>query len=320
MILIYSNDIEFATTKTIEWINYYGSKYTRINNGDIVNNNHFSFLIGKNKRKLTVNNIEVNSYWYRRSKIPDVVINDANWNTSLTFSVKSHLRSELSALNNGLSACSKGKISLSNPLTAKSDKVSDLVEASIVGLTIPPTIITNDKFELLKFVKRHKDIIVKNIANAYPHYIDNGIYSTYTSKVDIDDIEKYPDKLFPALFQKRIEKKFEIRSFIIKNKIYSAAIFSQQNEETSIDFRKYSSSKPNRIVPFKLPPKVEKSLLRLMEKLRLDTGSIDLIRTENDFVFLEVNPVGQFGWISTPCNFHIEKRIAEYLIGYEEKS
>jgi len=86
MILIYSNDIEFATTKTIEWINYYGSKYTRINNGDIVNNNHFSFLIGKNKRKLTVNNIESQFViGIEDQRYPDVVINDANWNISLDF-------------------------------------------------------------------------------------------------------------------------------------------------------------------------------------------------------------------------------------------
>jgi hypothetical protein len=34
-------------------------------------------------------------------------------------------------------------------------------------------------------------------------------------------------------------------------------------------------------------------------------------------VFLEVNPVGQFGMVSAPCNYHLEKKVAELLIRKE---
>ena len=52
-----------------------------------------------------------------------------------------------------------------------------------------------------------------------------------------------------------------------------------------------------------------------MKKLKLETGSLDFIKTTDDrLVFLEVNPVGQFGMVSSPCNYYLEKKIAEYLI------
>jgi hypothetical protein len=52
----------------------------------------------------------------------------------------------------------------------------------------------------------------------------------------------------------------------------------------------------------------------LMRDLCLDTGSIDLICTSSGrIVFLEVNPVGQFGMVSKPCNYKLEHRLAEHL-------
>jgi hypothetical protein len=33
-----------------------------------------------------------------------------------------------------------------------------------------------------------------------------------------------------------------------------------------------------------------------------------------DIYFLEVNPAGQFGMVSTPCNYYLEEKIAEVLL------
>lgn len=59
-----------------------------------------------------------------------------------------------------------------------------------------------------------------------------------------------------------------------------------------------------------------------MRIISLETGSIDLILTKDGlFIFLEVNPVGQFGMTSYPCNYYLEKLIAMELknIAYDEK-
>ena len=95
------------------------------------------------------------------------------------------------------------------------------------------------------------------------------------------------------------------------------AIFSQNNNKTKVDFRRYDTEFPNRLVRYSLPKNIQNKLILLMSHLKLATGSIDMIVTEdNDFIFLEVNPFGQFGMVSKPNNFNLEKRIAKYLIEY----
>jgi glutathione synthase/RimK-type ligase-like ATP-grasp enzyme len=99
------------------------------------------------------------------------------------------------------------------------------------------------------------------------------------------------------------------------------AIFSQKNKKTKIDFRNYDDELPNRNVPYQLPKSVEGKLIQMLDFLDYTTGSIDLIKTKSgDYVFLEINPVGQFGMVSYPCNYYLEEKIAIHLstLAYEE--
>lgn len=52
-----------------------------------------------------------------------------------------------------------------------------------------------------------------------------------------------------------------------------------------------------------------------MEVIDLNSGSIDmLVSKKNEYIFLEVNPIGQFAQVSYPCNYYIQKEIASELI------
>jgi hypothetical protein len=44
-----------------------------------------------------------------------------------------------------------------------------------------------------------------------------------------------------------------------------------------------------------------------------------LVTKENQFVFLEVNPDGQFGMVPHPCNYFIEREIANVLAQPNER-
>ena len=78
---------------------------------------------------------------------------------------------------------------------------------------------------------------------------DKEKYVGYTSIVD--ELPKYIIGSFaPSLFQSKIEKKYEIRSFYLKGKFYSMAIFSQNDTQTEIDFRRYNDFVPNRTIPY----------------------------------------------------------------------
>ena len=103
--------------------------------------------------------------------------------------------------------------------------------------------------------------------------------------------------------------------YYLDENFYSMAIISQSHQQTATDFRKYLTEKPNRSLRFQLPKVIENKLKILMDKVELETGSIDMILTKSgEYVFLEVNPIGQFGMTSYPCNYHLERQIAKTLI------
>lgn len=52
-----------------------------------------------------------------------------------------------------------------------------------------------------------------------------------------------------------------------------------------------------------------------MHSIKLNCGSVDMVLTkDNQYIFLEVNPIGQFSQVSIPANYLIEKEIAKYLL------
>jgi glutathione synthase/RimK-type ligase-like ATP-grasp enzyme len=129
-----------------------------------------------------------------------------------------------------------------------------------------------------------------------------------------EDIKEMNEFFFPSLLQINIPKRYELRIFYLAGKFYSMAIFSQQDTQTQLDFRNYNREKPNRNVPYQLPKEIENKLDLFMKAMDLDTGSIDMIVTpELEYVFLEVNPVGQYDMVSVPCNYFLHEKIAKYL-------
>ncbi|WP_228444971.1 ATP-grasp domain-containing protein [Chryseobacterium indoltheticum] len=131
----------------------------------------------------------------------------------------------------------------------------------------------------------------------------------YTSIVEKPE----KDTLFISFFQEKIEKDFEIRTFYLNGKTWSMAIFSQNDEQTKVDFRKYNDDKPNRNVRYKLPKDIEEKVHILMQTLDLNCGSLDFMKSGNKYYFLEINPVGQFGNVSADCNYFLEREIALQL-------
>ena len=135
------------------------------------------------------------------------------------------------------------------------------------------------------------------------------------TKLITEEVEaQMPEYFYPSLFQERLNKKYEIRSFYMHGEFHSTAIFSQLDQQTAVDFRNYNHECPNRNPPVLMPPSVRQNLRKLMDELDMNCGSIDLVvTTDNRYVFLEVNPVGQFAQVSIPGNFFLEKKIAKFL-------
>lgn len=198
----------------------------------------------------------------------------------------------------------------------ENNKIHNLFLAKEFSLKTPPTVITTTKKELVDFYRINGKIITKPISYTPTFTQDNNSYTNNgTHLVNINDIEELDDTFSPTCFQKYIDKQFEVRVFYLKGKLYSMAIFSQMNEKTKIDFRNYDYGNPNRTVPYQLPKSIEEKIKKILLYLKYDTCSIDIIySTDNEYYFLEINPSGQFEWLSENCNYYIEKDIAKYLL------
>jgi glutathione synthase/RimK-type ligase-like ATP-grasp enzyme len=132
--------------------------------------------------------------------------------------------------------------------------------------------------------------------------------------ITASELDKIPTHFNYSFLQQYVDKKADIRVFYLDGKIFSTAIFSQNDEQTKIDFRNYNREKPNRIQPFKLPKEEEKKLKKLMQILNYKTGSIDYVLDKNNVLyFLEINPIGQYDFISYRCNLFLDKIICNYF-------
>lgn len=101
----------------------------------------------------------------------------------------------------------------------------------------------------------------------------------------------------PILFQEYVEKETEIRVTVIGGSVFAAEIDSQSSLEGKDDWRKAGpgSLKTN---PVQLPKSLSDKCLQIVKELGLNFGTIDLIKTPNGcYVFLELNPNGQWGWL-----------------------
>ncbi len=324
MILIFSTqDWERTTEDVMDWIRTLGGQCFRINGEDLIGTEGYSIRLAteSSEARFTIDGREISTTdvdcaWYRRGgRFSDYSVYAEVPDHGIAVQLDSHLRAEMQSTANAVFALLARKPWLTRPSEARINKMNALRIATEQGFDVPATIITNSRAELASFRDKHGRIITKAISDGTAFYVGDMRCVTFTEEVSQADIADLPERFLPTLAQELLAKKYEIRVFYLAGRLYPAAIFSQADPRTQIDFRHYNSKKPNRNVPYKLEPRVEESIRRLMEALGLSTGSLDFVRTaDGRLVFLEVNPVGQFGMVSGQCNYNIEKDVAEYLL------
>jgi ATP-GRASP peptide maturase of grasp-with-spasm system len=317
-VLILSAGSDSSTSSVIEWLLHFGIKFYRINYLE----DDLRFLSSDLENTwIEVNGEPVNlkyftAFWYRKGVLR--LTNDRNnYTGSVNRRLELHLNRERDDLISFVyNEFARKKRAFTTADTADVNKLEVLKTAKLYGIDVPDSIVATNKSMLVEAIEKHAVVITKPLSGYHLTVPLSGKrYMTFTKKISTSNLEAIPEAFLPSLVQRYVPKKYEIRSFYLLGDFYSMAIFSQQVAQTSTDFRKYSREQPNRTVPFQLPSEIEKNLEKLMRALGLHTGSIDLIYTpEGEFYFLEVNPVGQFGMVSYPCNYGLEKVIANHLI------
>lgn len=320
MILIISNPDDYSTNEVIDWLLYFNQPFIRVTKEDKLN--FFSVAIdseivdvGFSVSGKTFRVSDFKSVWYRRGVVEwEYEYFEEDEDQTLNSSINHHLKWEKNEIARLFFELIK-PISINKLADLNTNKLHALYLAKEIGLSIPNTLITSKKVDVKDFLNQQHEIITKNFAPGVFIRKESHYILGYTEEITEDILNSLPEDFLPSMFQKKIDKEFEIRSFYLKGDFFSMAIFSQEDNMTKTDFRNYNFTKPNRTPPFKLPDLVSSRLNLLMERLGLNCGSIDLIYSKDkQFVFLEVNPIGLFTQVSQPCNYNLECKIAEALI------
>lgn len=185
------------------------------------------------------------------------------------------------------------------------------------GLRVPKTLITNDPAEVLRFYDECAGNIVYKMLTPHSRKTDAGGFQTvYTTRVQRSDLVSRQEgiRIAPCTFQEYVSKEVELRVTVIGNTIHSAAIDSQKGKRTRDDWRRYDFSRCL-YAPTQLPTELEKKIFAFMAQLGLVFGCLDLILTpDGEYVFLEINPNGQWYWVEVLTELPLLNTFAEFLV------
>ena len=181
--------------------------------------------------------------------------------------------------------------------------------AKEIGLCIPKTFIGNI---LPQQISSSTNYSVKSLDTAL-FYNDSKELFTYSSIVKGDELLDANIKNAPIILQECLEDKQDLRVTVIGNKLFSISI-TNKGKNIYGDWRKIPKE-DLQYTEVSLPKDIETKILRLMKCLRLEFGGVDLALMNNIYYFIEVNPTGEWGWLSSGSNIPVDKAIVDELTG-----
>ncbi len=203
-------------------------------------------------------------------------------------------------------------------LLLANNKMDQLRRAVKLGFDVPPTCISTDSNTIRNFHHSFNgDVIAKAVKHGFYKRKQN-VQIAPTQEVGKDFINNINDYAkVPMIFQKKIEKVYDIRVTVIGDRVYAAAIHSQEYEATKIDWRLWDMY-PDvdlRHSKINLPDRIAQLCLEITKGFNLNFSAIDLIySTDNKYYFLEMNPNGQWVWVEEKVGFPIRDSIIDHLV------
>lgn len=179
------------------------------------------------------------------------------------------------------------------------NKPYQLALARRAGLSIPETLISNDAADIKAFhTAHHAKVIYKPLTPAL--FKEDGKEMVSFVNIVPQDVVENGDllKLSPGIYQPFMDKVFELRVNVFGDQILATRIDNQHIDGAQVDWRSKVHLTP--LSEFNLPEWLQTAILKFMREADLVFGALDFIVTrQGEFVFLEVNEMGQFLWLDT---------------------
>ncbi len=194
------------------------------------------------------------------------------------------------------------------------NKIDQLIYASN-RIKIPDTIVSNNPEEVKNFYAKHQGNICFKLHKGAVVEKDGDKLVVYTNKVTSEQMKNVNlVSEHPCMFQEYIDKNFEVRVTATDNEVVGIKIDSQNSETSKVDFRRYDFKN----VSYKfieLPNNVKQFCSSMLKHYKLHFGEFDFINSKkNNYVFLELNPNGQWLWLEKESGYNLTKNIGDNLL------
>ncbi|MDR6461672.1 hypothetical protein [Chryseobacterium sediminis] len=296
------------TDEICTWLSYQNKEFVRLSENQHINKVFFDFE--NNVFKISIGEIE-----YKLDSFKSVFYrNGGVYYDTVTGEIDSNLvdfyNSELKSISEFIYYYFKinGVRIFGNLFTKEVNKLEVLFLAKSLGLKVPDTYILS-RLDDLEQINMLHPYITKAVSEMKPIIVENDLYLNYTHEVDLSNIHDKKESIIPSLIQRKIDCLYEIRAFFFEKQIWAIATFDFSG---NVDIRNIRE-KDKRYLPFELPSELKRKVLKLAKNLDLKCGTVDLLKSDEDYYFLEVNPLGQFHQVSHYGGYQIEKHIADLL-------
>jgi glutathione synthase/RimK-type ligase-like ATP-grasp enzyme len=314
MILILTDKNDAHANYVIEKIKNQNLPHVRLNldveslKNTIVKYQNGVWDIAQNNKKINLSSIKC--IWNRRTFVE--LLLDEEYNQTVDFKLwKNEWNKTLLGIYSSLR-----HIKWLNPWRKSYEAENKYLQMELAlknKLDIPQTIVTNSKAAVLSFAEAHTNVALKLMHQDF--YKQENVYKgLYVNKLKIEDFKKFSEtKENPIVLQEYIDKDFEVRYTVVGQRHFVCKIESQKSKQTKIDWRRYDiPNTPHSIIT--PPKKIKFRVNALMKDLGIEYGALDfIVNKSNNWVFLEVNSMGQFLWIEDLTGLQISNEIISWM-------
>lgn len=174
-------------------------------------------------------------------------------------------------------------------------KPLQLIEAHRCRLRTPRTIVTNDPARARQFAESCPAGTVYKVLCVPPRDPDGVRRDLFTTPVTVEQAGDPSVAGTAHLFQEQIDKAYEVRLVVVGREVFAARI-DAGSDAARVDWRSDADALTYSVID--PPPHVRVASVALTARLGLNFGAFDFAVTPaGKWVFFEVNPNGQWGWI-----------------------
>ena len=331
MVFIFTNKNDIHPTNVIKHLASWGVPVFRLNTECLLTDYQFKWWCDENgcdfyirniKNNLEVYGHEITAVWERRAMTPKHLPI-----THRERSINKYNREEAHGFLSFLRYYMRDIYSIGSIVEDRpaESKMLQLAVAKSIGAKVPDTCYANYKSAFENLCSKHEMLSLKTINNDSIFVEGEKEYVFYSQKCKSTDLMKQAPEAFSqtaCYLQNYIDKKYELRITVCCNDIVACKIDSQIQGETTgkIDWRQgYDYNLRQEIV--EIPDSVKELCLSYLKKMKLNFGCFDFIVTPDDeYIFLECNPNGQWLWIELETGFDISEIVARNLsVGEDAK-